>query len=187
MLLKRGHEEEAPASAPESAFDSARMQQFLDCCAAADPAALAAALAEQPALAAATHPETSWTGLHAATKAGQLSAVQTLLGARCDPSACTHHDSNALHIAACNGKAGRQADVAKLLIEAGCPLEARDNRGNTPLLRACQHGADLIAAALLAAGADRTAANADGQTCEARAAAGGHESVTSLLAMFGQR
>ena len=41
--------------------------------------------------------------------------------------------------------------------QAGCPLEARDNKRNTALLRACQHGASSVAAALLSAKVSATA------------------------------
>eukprot|EP00966_Prymnesium_polylepis_P074656 1732514-Prymnesium_polylepis.1 len=72
-------------------------------------------------------------------------------------------------------------------MSAGCPLEVRDNRGNTALLRSCQHGNTAVAAALLSARADVTARNDEGEDCLTRASAGGHDGVIALLRMFAPR
>ena len=63
-------------------------------------------------------------------------------------------------------------------------MEVKDNRGNTALLRACQHGNTGVAAALLSARADPTVRNDDGQDTLVRATEGGHDGVVALLRMF---
>ena len=60
-------------------------------------------------------------------------------------------------------------------------MQARDNKGNTALVRAGQHGHANVAAVLLSAGADRTSRNDAGEDCAQRARAGEHEAVLALL------
>mmetsp|Transcript_50631 Transcript_50631/g.113904 ORF Transcript_50631/g.113904 Transcript_50631/m.113904 type:complete len:171 (-) Transcript_50631:2-514(-) len=146
-------------------------------CIAADVEAAKAALQQEPGSIDIKDPETQWTCLHAATKAGSVEIVKALIAAKADLEAKTHHDSTALHIAACNGL----DKIAFELIKAGCPLEVKDNKGNTALVRSGQHGHSGVAALLLAAGADAESTNVDGQTVERRAQDGGHEAVLHIL------
>lgn len=188
MASKRGRDDAAGADVSQEvaaplAGQHDYVAEFLQSCQTGD-AAVASHLAQSPAIVRAADAATAWTGLHAAVKGGQLATARLLLDSGADVCALTQHDSSPLHIAACNEAAGHQSEIAKLLIGAGCPLEARDNKGNTALLRACQHGAASVAAALLAARADPRAKNTAGEDCLARASAGGHASVASLLQMF---
>lgn len=64
-----------------------------------------------------------------------------------------------LHVAVCNPDPA----VAELLMKAGAPLEARDRRGNTPLLTVTlENPFSAVAELLLKAGADPRAANSSG-------------------------
>jgi len=69
-------------------------------------------------------------------------------------------DDNTL-ISAC--RCDDLAEVARL-IAAGADVNARDNDGRTPLVRAAWYGHPDIVAALLKAGADVDARNNDGKT-----------------------
>mmetsp|Transcript_3518 Transcript_3518/g.8309 ORF Transcript_3518/g.8309 Transcript_3518/m.8309 type:complete len:159 (-) Transcript_3518:181-657(-) len=121
--------------------------------------------------------KTKWVGLHHATKAGSLECVKLLLEAKAISSLCTHHNSTALHIAACNQK----PNIALELIKSKCPLEARDNKKNTALLRACQHGSTKVLKVLLEARADATVENVNKQTALIRATEGNHQECLDLL------
>ena len=54
-------------------------------------------------------------------------------------------------------------DVIPLLLEAGAPIDAADNRGRTALMIAAELGRGAIVEALLARGADRSIADKDGK------------------------
>ena len=66
------------------------------------------------------HPETQWTGLHAATKAGHARIAETLLRFGADPSATTHHQSTPLRIAVSN----KHATALGLLAPVLCSLSS---------------------------------------------------------------
>lgn len=85
----------------------------------------------------------------------------------------------ALEAAIARGDAERVRD---LVAPAGA-LEARDARGRTPLMRAVVAGQVGIVRALLDAGADANAADADGATPRARAAK--HPDIAALLEAHG--
>ena len=130
---------------------------------------------------------TQWTGLHAASEAGHH-IVEMLLKFGADPSATTHHRSTALHIAACQG----HKPVAEVLVrQVHWPstycyfLDERDNKGNTALHRAAQHGKTGVGRMLINAGSDLYAENDAGQTpSRAREGdTGGHIALLSLLAL----
>lgn len=91
------------------------------------------------------------TALLLATQSGSLATVGILLSRRADPAAASAESLTALHHAADAGF----TDIAKELIVAGAPLEAREGRfGNAPLHMAARQGHRAIIAALLDAGAD---------------------------------
>ena len=115
------------------------VRAFLDLCQTGDHATLSNAIAQTPELVHACDTETHWRPLHAAASAGQLDAARLLIEARSDVAAAVSRTgSTCLHISACNGSAGRQSELAKLLIDAGCPLEARDIEGGTAVRPARQ-------------------------------------------------
>jgi len=68
--------------------------------------------------------------------------------------------STPLHAAMAGGHAG----VAQLLLDAGAPVDARQQGGWTPLHLAAHHGDAAALEALLAAGADITASDDAGVT-----------------------
>jgi ankyrin repeat protein len=69
-----------------------------------------------------------------------------------------------------------------VLLDRGASLEARDNRGVTPLVYACHIGRVGMVGTLLAAGANASAAAEDGTTClHAAASRGGLSVVTEVL------
>lgn len=141
------------------------------------------ALTKDPSWLTAKDEATEWTLLHHATKHGRVTCVEFLLEAKADVTCTTHHDSTALHIAACNGFDA----VATVLIDHGCPLEALDNKKNTALMRAGQHGHAQVAKLLLDAGADMTSRNGDGMSALDRALAGDHAQVVALLEHHGSK
>jgi ankyrin repeat protein len=91
----------------------------------------------------------------------QPEIVQLLIERGADPAAVSIHGYNALHaFGDTDGQAGRDAEadgIAQVLARAGCPLEAINNRGYTPLLRAVYEGYPREAIALLKVGADPNA------------------------------
>jgi ankyrin repeat protein len=77
--------------------------------------------------------------------------------------------------------AGRHREIALLLIAAGAELDGRQRHGWTPLLAAADHGDGDVVAALLAAGADPSAANDDGLRPADAARAKGHAALADEL------
>jgi ankyrin repeat protein len=136
--------------------------------------------------------ETLWTPLHHAVKGAHIGVVRELLKHGADVNALTQHQSTALHIAACNGGAMATPEavtnferIVTLLIDRGCPLQAVDNKRNSALHRAAQHGSLGILRTLLLLMGDDGSRNVDGQSVMDRAVAGGHEQVVSLLRQNG--
>ena len=87
-----------------------------------------------------------------------------------------------LHFAASHGSVG----VMDLLLEAGAEVDARDERGRTPLMRCSNSDARAPAAArLLAAGADLNAADEYGYTAMHHAADECKPALVRLLAAWG--
>ncbi len=131
-----------------------------------------------------------WHAVHHAATLARPDLVQRLIDRKADLHATTHHDSTALHVLACVGPQKHTFDaveaVAELLIGANAPLDARDNRGNTALLRAAQHGTLGVVLPLLrsaeASGVSLSVAlNDDGQSALDRARAGGHTEVVDAI------
>ena len=141
-------------SAASAATVTMTIAAFHDAAAAGSVLDVTAAVGANPGLALAADPETRWTALHHAVKHGHREVCAVLLDAGGSVTATTQHDSSALHIAACN----QQRDVAELLIQRGCPLELLDNKLNTALLRAAQHGSLDVFLLLQAAGEVATSA-----------------------------
>jgi ankyrin repeat protein len=90
-----------------------------------------------------------------AAKRGDVPTTRKLLeGGNSDLSVADGFGRTALHYAARLG----HEDIMRILIEAGAQVDAKDNDGYTPLLRAIQGGDSNFGAVrqLLDAGADRT-------------------------------
>ncbi|RYP73942.1 hypothetical protein DL769_004113 [Monosporascus sp. CRB-8-3] len=83
----------------------------------------------------------------------------------------------ALHFAAENG----YEDVARLLLDKGADITAKDNDGWTPLHYAARYGHEAVTRLLLDKGADITAKDNNGWTPLHCAARYGHKAVTWLL------
>ena len=79
--------------------------------------------------------------------------------------------------------AAREGDTALIegLVRAGTSIEARDDRGFTPLILAAYHGHDLAVEKLLALGADACSSDARGNSALMGAAFKGHKRVVELL------
>lgn len=132
--------------------------------------------------------ETLWSPLHHAVKGGHLSVARELLKKNANVAAVTQHDSTLLHLAACNGGALATPElrtnierIVTLLVDRGCPIHALDNKQNTALHRAAQHGSFGILRALILVAGDNGSKNADGQTVMDRAVAGGHQQCIEFL------
>ncbi|XP_078594957.1 uncharacterized protein LOC144872544 [Branchiostoma floridae x Branchiostoma japonicum] len=91
-----------------------------------------------------------------------------------------YHDQTSLHVASRHGK----TEVAKLLIEHGWHLEARDGDKYTPLLLAAAGGHTKTCELLLRAGADGTAKTQRKSTALHLAAGHGHTETCELLILF---
>jgi ankyrin repeat protein len=88
-----------------------------------------------------------------------------------------------LHAAA----AGRSAEVAKLLIDCGASLNARQNGGWTPLHAAAQNGDVELARTLLECGADVTLRADNQQSPLDLALTKGHQAMVDFLESKGAR
>jgi ankyrin repeat protein len=102
--------------------------------------------------------------LHYAAQTGLLAIVELLLDRGAEPAALNCFGETALHRLAAGGGLAPEEDqvrIARRLVAAGVPADGSGNAGRTPLWYAAARGKALVAAALLAAGAD-PARRADG-------------------------
>ena len=76
--------------------------------------------------------------------------------------------------------------VKSLLSSPGADVNARDERGSTPLLEAARYGHDDICRILIANGADIKAKDKDGKTALMLAVQGNHDDVVRLLKQAGE-
>jgi ankyrin repeat protein len=76
--------------------------------------------------------------------------------------------------------------VKSLLATPGPDVNARDERGSTPLLEAARYGHDDISRILIAAGADVKAKDKDGKTALMLAVQGNHDEVVRVLKQAGE-
>jgi ankyrin repeat protein len=76
--------------------------------------------------------------------------------------------------------------VKSLLSSPGPDVNARDERGSTPLLEAARFGHDDICRILIAAGANLLAKDNDGKTALMLAVQGNHDQVVRLLKQAGE-
>ena len=116
-----------------------------------DAAEVEKLLAGNRSLGSAVSPD-GWFPLHLAAHFGHADAVRALLnkGAKVNAPSTNAMRNTALHAAA----AGRSSAVAKLLLDAGADVNARQSGGWTPLHSAAQNGDVEFARVLTDAGAD---------------------------------
>ncbi|RYP08418.1 hypothetical protein DL764_001906 [Monosporascus ibericus] len=86
-------------------------------------------------------------------------------------------DDQTLHFAAKNG----YEDAARVLLDRGADVAAKDVEGGTPLYVAAFNGHEAVARLLLDRGADVRAQKKDGLTPLQAATSNGYEAVTSML------
>ena len=75
--------------------------------------------------------------------------------------------------------------VRSLVSSPGADVNAKDDRGNTPLLEAARYGHEDICRVLIAAGADVKAKDKDGKTALMLAVQNNHDDVVRVLKQAG--
>ena len=120
-----------------------------------------------------------WTPLHLAAHYGHAATVELLLhnNAPVDLRSTNAMANTDLHAAL----AGRRTDVAKILLDAGADVNARQHGGWTPLHSAAANGDRAAVELLLARGAKPNSANDAGVTAAASARERGHIEIADLL------
>jgi uncharacterized protein len=120
--------------------------------------------------------------LSEAAMQGNKEVVRSLLKDRVDVDGEQGDGSTALHWAALHD----DLDMVKMLIAAGANVKVATREGAiTPLFMACQNGNAAIIEALLKAGADANAVNANGTTVLMTAAASGNADAVKVLISSG--
>lgn len=145
-----------------------------------DAARLRDLLANQPALAHAFSGD-GFTALHyVAFFSGDMACAQALLDAGADPRAVARNKQRvtSLHSAL----APPHNAVALLLLARGADVNARQERGATPLMEAALSGNAEMVDALLAHGAQPDLALDDGRTAADLARAKGHLALANQIA-----
>lgn len=120
-----------------------------------------------------------FTALHFACYFGQPAMVRILLGkgAKAGAGALNPTHVMPLHSAA----SARNLEAARLLLEYGAPVNARQQAGWVPIHAAAQNGDRAMVGLLLQHGADPGLANDDGKTAAMVARDKGHEQIAALL------
>jgi len=123
-----------------------------------------------------------FTALHFACYFGQPEAARLLIakGAKVDAVANNATQVMPLHSAA----SSRNLPAARLLVEHGAPVNARQQGGWVPLHAAAQNGDQEMVDLLLAHGADGDITNNDGKTPAMVAKDKGHAKIARLLEAF---
>ncbi len=121
-----------------------------------------------------------YTALHyAGFFGGDRLIAETLLDAGAEVNAVADNPTRVqpLHSAV----AGRGYEVARLLVERGADVNARQQDGFTPLMGAAQNGDDAEVEWLLSQGADPSAINEEGKTAATYADEAGHGDLAERL------
>ena len=120
-----------------------------------------------------------FTALHFACFFGQPKAAKLLIdrGTAVDAVATNPTKVMPLHSAA----SARNLEAARLLLEHGAPVNARQQGGWVPIHAAAQNGDRPMVELLLKYGADTALTNDQGRTPSAVAREKGHEEIAALL------
>jgi ankyrin repeat protein len=121
------------------------------------------------------------TALHHAAMAGELAAVQLLIGQGADLEAKQHNGCTALHLAARQGYAA----VSEVLLVRGADPMALDTDNATPLHYAARAGQYTPAEILIFRGAEASAVDVENATPLHYAAAAGHLALVEFLVQNG--
>ncbi len=121
-----------------------------------------------------------FTALHFTAFFGRPEAAALLLERQADPSARARNPMQVepLHSAA----AASQTEIARMLLDAGADVNARQEGGFVPLHAAAQSGNAELAELLLERGADKALATEDGRTATDIALQAGHARLAQSLA-----
>ena len=115
--------------------------------------------------------------MEAASSQADIEVLKTLLAAGAKVEAKGFHGITPLMRATAN----ENPEAIRALLDAGADVNARDDGGETALMKAASDNVEAVRA-LLAAGADVSARSKDGETALMKAASGGDaESVRALL------
>lgn len=120
-----------------------------------------------------------FTALHFAAFFGRLAIVRRLLAAGADPAAVSRNDMRVqpLHSAV----SARANDIAALLLQAGAPADAAQQKNWTALMSAGVHGDEELVDLLLAHGASRDFRDDEGRTASDMAMEKGHLTLAKKL------
>ena len=126
-----------------------------------------------------------FTALHFACFFGQPEAARVLLerGAKVAVVANNQTHVMPLHSAA----SARNLEAARLLLEYGAPVNARQQAGWVPIHAAAQNGDAPMVDLLLQHGADADIANDEGKTAAAIAQEKGHTQLVAILSLGQQK
>lgn len=127
--------------------------------------------------------ENGWAPLFSAVQQGNAEMVKSLLAASADVNAVDNEGWTPLHYTV-NYHDDLEhdfPDIARLLIEAGANIDAREEDGDTPLSIAAMNQKPATFAVLMAAKADPNLAANDGRTPLIYAAEAGNSTMVSAL------
>ena len=153
-------------------LDQGVRPNLFEACAAGLAGDVARLLKENPRLVG-DRSHDGWTPLHLAAFFGRLELVKLLLDAGASMLTISNNNESNLPINA--AAAGRRNDVVRLLVERGCPPDARaSDQGYTALHLAANNGNVELVEFLLRSGADRSLKTGSGETAIDLAVKQGH-------------